>query len=63
MEAKEPLSPRIFGISRSVENVMDAMALSKLTVDEMATGMDYLAHFSAEVIAKKLYKDYVKSRD
>lgn len=63
VEAKEPLSPRIFGLNHSVENVMDAMALSQLTVDEMATGMHYLANFTADVISEKLYKDYIKSRD
>ena len=63
VEAREPLSPRVFGINAPVENVMDAVALSQLTVDEMAAGMEYLAHFSADLIAQKLYKDYVKSRD
>lgn len=63
VEAREPLSPRVFGISTAVENVMDAVALSQLTVDEMATGMEYLANFSAELIAEKLYRDYIKSRD
>ena len=63
VEAREPLSPRIFGISAPVENVMDAVALSQLSVDEMVSGMEYLANFSAGVIAEKLYRDYVKSRD
>ncbi len=63
VEAREPLSPRLFGISSSVENIMDAMALSELTVEEMATGMENLALFAADLFAEKLYKDYVKSRD
>ncbi len=63
VEAREPLSPRMFGISSSIENVMDAVTLSQLTVEEMATGMDYLAHFAADLFAEKLYDDYVKSRD
>jgi hypothetical protein len=63
MEAKEPLSPRIFGISTPIENVLDAVALSNLTVEEMSAGMEYLANFTADLIAEKLYNDYVKSRD
>ncbi|MBN1481324.1 hypothetical protein EH223_03025 [candidate division KSB1 bacterium] len=61
--AREPLSPRVFGISTPIENVMDAVALSQLSVDEMAAGMEFLANFSAEIIAEKLYRDYIKSRD
>lgn len=61
--AREPLSPRVFGISTPIENVLDAVALSQLSVDEMAAGMEYLANFSAEIISEKLYRDYIKSRD
>jgi hypothetical protein len=61
--AREPLSPRMFGVSSSIENVMDAVALSELTVEEMAAGMEYLADFTAELLAEKLYNDYVRSRD
>lgn len=63
VEAREPLSPRVFGMSSSVENIMDAVTLSELTVDEMAKGMEYLANFAADLFAEKLYNDYVKSRD
>jgi hypothetical protein len=63
VDAREPLSPRMFGISSSIENIMDAVTLSELTVEEMATGMEFLANFTAELLAEKLYNDYVKSRD
>ena len=62
VEAREPLSPRIFGLTYSIENVLDAVALSELSVEEMATGLEYLANFSADLIAEKLYRDFIKSR-
>ena len=62
VQAREPLSPRIFGLTYPVENVLDAVALSQLSVEEMASGMEYLANFTAELIAEKLYRDFIKSR-
>jgi len=62
LSAEEPLSPRIFGLPSTVDNVMDAVALSQLSVDEMATGLDYLAKFASDAIAEKLYRDFIKSR-
>lgn len=63
MEEKEPLAPRMFGLGHSAENILDAMALSKLTVEEIAAGLENLAGFTAQTIAKKLYRDYQKSRE
>ncbi|RPH98507.1 MAG: hypothetical protein EHM72_12770 [Calditrichaeota bacterium] len=63
IEEREPLSPALFGLGPSIGNVIDAVALSKLTVEEMATGLENLAHFTADRIAHKLYDDFIKSRD
>jgi len=63
VKAREPLSPRFFGLNYPIENVLDAVALSELSVQEMAAGLEYLANFSAELIAEKLYRDFIKSRD
>lgn len=63
VDAHEPLSPGIFGLGGSIGNVLDAMALSELSVEEMAIGMEHLANFSAGLVAEKLYRDYVKSRE
>ncbi|MFC1559446.1 hypothetical protein ACFL39_02535, partial [Gemmatimonadota bacterium] len=62
VESREPLSARIFGLNSPVENVLDAIALSELSVEEMATGLEYLANFSAGLIAEKLYRDFIRSR-
>jgi hypothetical protein len=62
IEEREPLSSGIFGLN-SVNKVLDAVALSELTVDEMAAGLENLAHYTAERIARKLYDDFIKSRE
>jgi hypothetical protein len=62
VKAREPLSPAIFGLNSPIENILDAVALSELSVDEMASGLEYLANFSAEMISEKLYRDFIKSR-
>ena len=62
VQTREPLSSRIFGLAYPVENVLDAVALSQLSVEEMAAGLEYLANFTADRIAEKLYRDFIKSR-
>jgi hypothetical protein len=62
VEAREPLSPSIFGLGSSVENVLDAVTLSELSAEEMATGLRYLAEYSAGLIAEKLYRDFIRAR-
>lgn len=62
VQERQPLSSSIFGLAYPVENVLDAIALSQLSVEEMTIGLQYLAHFSADRIAEKLYRDFVKSR-
>ncbi len=62
VDEREPLSPRNFGLDRPVENVLDAVELSGLSVKEMATGLSYLAEFSGGLIADKLYRDFIRSR-
>lgn len=62
IEEREPLSPGVFGLG-SVNKVLDAVALSELTVEEIAAGLENLAHYTAERIARRLYDDFVKSRE
>ena len=62
VDEREPLSPVVFGLEGSIENVLDALTLSGLSVGEIATGLQYLAEYSADLIAEKLYRDYVRSR-
>jgi len=51
VKAREPLSPRFFGLNYPIENVLDAVALSELSVQEMAAGLEYLANFSGSGIS------------
>jgi len=60
VSAREPLSPRFFELERPLETVLDAVALSELSVDEMVTGLSYLAEYSAGLITEKLYRDYLR---
>ncbi|MFC1628247.1 hypothetical protein ACFL3H_03940 [Gemmatimonadota bacterium] len=62
VDERESLSPRIFGLDSPIENVLDALTLSALSVEEMATGLAYMADFSAGLIVEKLYRDFVRSR-
>ena len=52
-----PISPAIFGLGSSADNVLTALALSKLTVEEIATGFEHLAKYTADRIANKLRDD------
>lgn len=59
----QPITSRIFGIGESLGNVFTAVALSRLTVDQIANGLENLADFAADEISRKLRDDYMKSRE
>ena len=61
IEERDAVSPSIFGLG-SVNKVIDAVALSELSVEEMAAGLENLAHYTADRIARRLYDDFIKSR-
>jgi len=48
--------------SYTADNVLTAIALSKLSVEEMVKGFQYLADYSADRISKKLQNDFLNSR-
>jgi len=58
---REPLSPRFFDLDRPLENVLDAVTLSELSVHEMVTGLSNLAEYGAGLMAEKLYRDFIRS--
>lgn len=57
-----PISPSVFGLGDSGDNVLTALALSKLTVEQIATGFDHLARYTADRIADKLRDDLAEAR-
>lgn len=63
LKEREPISQGIFDSgSYTADNVLTAIALSKLSVEKMAEGFQYFADYTADHIARKLQKDFVKSR-
>ncbi|MFC1545734.1 hypothetical protein ACFL44_03520 [Gemmatimonadota bacterium] len=62
VDASEPLTSGFFGHDSTISNVLDAMALSRLSVEEISTGLAYLASYSADLITEKLYRDFIRSR-
>lgn len=65
VKEKQPVSPTIFGDtgSAAADNVITAIALSQLSVEEMVTGFQYLADDTADRVAHKLRQDFAKSRE
>ena len=63
VEERKPLSQSIFGWSGSpTDNIITAVALSSLSVKEMAIGFQNLADYTADRVAQKLQEDFEKSR-
>jgi len=64
IEEEIPVTANFFGIGGyDLETVLDAAALSKLSVDEMAAGLENIAFAAADRFAEILYRDYIRSRD
>ncbi|HEX38007.1 MAG TPA: hypothetical protein ENG70_04010 [Candidatus Cloacimonetes bacterium] len=59
-----PVSSSFFLMgSTAAGNVLTALQLSQLTPDQMATGFQNMAEYTANELANKLQKDYAKSRE
>jgi len=58
-----PVSPEYFGLDQSIDNVITAVALSRLTVEQMAAGFEQLADVTADRLTARLQRDYVESRE
>ena len=59
---RETLDGTIFGLPAAVGNVITGRALSRLTPEQMATGLTRLGEITAQRIADRLEHDYVRSR-
>ncbi|MFC1725093.1 hypothetical protein ACFL4T_05660 [candidate division KSB1 bacterium] len=61
---REPMTSSIFSPeSYTAGNVLTALMLSRLTVEELYKGFQYLAEFSADRIINRLKDDFLKSRN
>ncbi len=58
---KQPISGEVFGLSDAVGDVINAVALSQLTEEEMIVGFSYLSDFVADRIAERIQDDYIKA--
>ena len=64
IKEREPMTYSIFfPESYTAGNILTALKLSRLSVEELSKGFKYLADFSAERIITKLKNDFLKSRD
>ena len=60
---REVLDGTFFVMPAAIGNVITGRALSRLSGDEMATGLVRLADFTAQRIVERLARDYRRSRD
>ena len=58
----EKLTPELFGVSSAVGNVVTAVALSKLTEEEMVSGFGRLADGAAGHVIRRLEDDVLSAR-
>jgi hypothetical protein len=57
-----PVSRSIFGLPDEAGDIITAVSLSELSVDEMVMGFDQLAGYTADQIARKLQRDFSEAR-
>ena len=55
------ISSEVFGLGGTVGNVINAVALSQLSEEEMIVGFTHLAEFVANRIAERIQDDYIKA--
>ena len=57
-----PVTEGIFGLGGSTGDVVTAVVLAKLSVEELTRGFEHLADFTADRVARKLQEDFAKAR-
>jgi hypothetical protein len=62
IKEKFPINSEIFGLGQALGDVVTAVTLSKLTVEQIENGFRQLADFTADRISRILYKDFMNSR-
>jgi len=58
-----PVTGHIFGLHDSAGDILNAMALSQLSTDQIAAGLANLAVHTSERIVRKLREDFSKTRE
>lgn len=57
-----PISREVFGLPDAAGDIITAVALSNLTVEQMADGFEHLALYTADRVARRLQHDLAKAR-
>ena len=60
---REVLTGSLFGLPAPAGNIITARALSRLSAEEMATGLARLGDFAAQRVVDRLRRDYARSRE
>ncbi len=63
LREREPITHNIIGLGATVGNVLTARALSQMSVEEMASGLEHLAQYTASRVSARLRNDFLKSRE
>ena len=58
---KQAVTSATFDLHESAGDVITAVALSKLSVEELESGFEYLSSYVADRVAKKLYDQYLET--
>ncbi len=61
--ARDPVRGAVIGAGPAANNVITALILSSLSVDEIAAALEGLAEFSADRLANRLQRDFIRSRE
>jgi len=62
VKEKQPVSREMFGLGDATGDIITAVALSRLTVDDMVTGFEHLADYTADRVIERLHDDFVEAR-
>jgi len=57
-----PITQGIFGLGGATGDVITAVVLAKLSVEELVRGFEHLADYTADRIARKLQHDFAEAR-
>ena len=61
VKERQLISGEVFGLGDASGNVINAVALSQLSEEEMIVGFSHLAEYVADRIAERIQDDYIKA--